>query len=64
MIFEYSCVAITLLFCIWGFYIAMTTRPPFFPLGRFGRCLLIVNSLALGAVCWATLAFKLIEILK
>lgn len=64
MNFDFACVAAMLVICMLSLWTALRTRPVFFPFGKWGRAILIVNSLALGVVCWATLAFRLIEIIK
>lgn len=64
MIFEYVCVGLMLLFCFWGGIVGLRSHDEAFPLGSFGRGLLLFNSFVLGVICWAVLVVKLIEILK
>jgi len=64
MSFEYICVGVMLLFCTWGGYVGLANKPEAFPLGEFGRSVLIFNSFVLGMICWATLAAKLIEMMR
>lgn len=64
MIFEYVCVGVMLLFCFWAGTFAADSEDYAFPLGAWGRALVIFNSLILGLICWAVLTVKLIEILK
>ena len=61
---DYAFVFLMLLFCTWSFSIAYDNHYTFFPFGKWGKGLLLVNSVILWLVSLTVLIWHLYDLVN